>query len=452
MKAQRLTLSNYRGFPKLDLEIGSHVTVLAGVNGSGKSAILRALASVLSHLLPEVTPSKEKPEALTAGEFHVGKPALTISGTFAEEKRVLHAQLTRGIPDPEKASEYAERRDQARFAIRETRKGSKEEMELQEEIRYLSALLEQDHDHFSFQVEAQKSQARATKVGGKGHPIAILYATSRYLGRLAPHLSGMRAFEPGNAYAGRLGGTEVSLAAFANWFHAAIQGALGSRTASNRILRLLNTVVTKLLPGFSDPRLAAKPRPRFFVKKDAIEFELQQLSDGERGLLALAFDLTRRLAIANPGLTNPVAEGRAIVLLDEVELHLHPSWQRKVLGRLVETFKNCQFIATTHSPQVLGEAPPGSVWMVEREGEQMVAWQPDRTFGMDSNRLLEELMGTDALNTKVKGKLHQISLLVDKDKFNKAEQAIAGLESKLGVDHPELIRLRALIAFVTGKK
>jgi predicted ATP-binding protein involved in virulence len=123
-----------------------------------------------------------------------------------------------------------------------------------------------------------------------------------------------------------------------------------------------------------------------------------------------------------------------------------------VLGRLVETFKNCQFIATTHSPQVLGEAPPGSVWMVEREGEQMVAWQPDRTFGMDSNRLLEELMGTDALNTKVKGKLHQISLLVDKDKFNKAEQAIAGLESKLGVDHPELIRLRALIAFVTGKK
>jgi predicted ATP-dependent endonuclease of OLD family len=78
VKAKRLTLSNYRGFPQLDITFGDRITVLAGVNGSGKSAILRALASVLSHLLREVAPSKETPESFGATDVHLGKPALTL--------------------------------------------------------------------------------------------------------------------------------------------------------------------------------------------------------------------------------------------------------------------------------------------------------------------------------------------------------------------------------------
>ena len=229
-------------------------------------------------------------------------------------------------------------------------------------------------------------------------------------------------------------------------------GALGSKATGKRLLGQLNEVVQSLLPGFSDLDFAGATPARIFVHKRHTKFEVRQLSDGERGLLALAFDLTRRLAIANPGLKNPVADGEAIVLLDEIELHLHPNWQRKVLERLLKTFKKCQFIATTHSPQVLGEAPPKSVWMLELEDGQITCWQPDRFFGMDSNRLLEELMGTDSLNAKVKEKLHEIGVMVDKDDFNKAEQAIHALEPKLGTDHPELVRLRSLIAFVTGEK
>src|SRR5207249_7246578 len=131
----------------LDIEFGPRITVLAGVNGSGKSAALRALASLLSHLLREVAPSKETPEPLTAADVHKGKPALTISATFTEEDRTFHGQITRAVPDSTKAREYADRRDQARFAIRETRKGSKQEKQLLEEIRFLGALLKQDEDH-----------------------------------------------------------------------------------------------------------------------------------------------------------------------------------------------------------------------------------------------------------------------------------------------------------------
>ena len=62
MRVQRLTLTNYRGFQQLDIRFGGNITVLAGVNGCGKSAVLRALSTLLSHLLPKISPSKERPE------------------------------------------------------------------------------------------------------------------------------------------------------------------------------------------------------------------------------------------------------------------------------------------------------------------------------------------------------------------------------------------------------
>jgi len=460
MKLKTLILSNFRGFPQLDIEFGERITVLAGVNGSGKSAILRAIACLLSNLLREVSPSKETPEPLSAADVHIGKPVLTISATFASNEKTFHSQLTRAIPDPTKAAEYAERRDKARFAIRETTKGSKQEKELLEQIRYLTALLEQDKDHFSHQIEVKEQRGKTPKRNATSQPFAVLYSTSRYLGRLPLRLR-HRPIEPASAYFSALSGTEVSLGAFAIWLKAGVAGELGSRAASKRLLAHLSKVVSTLLPGFSDlrldepppsPREGTRPKPRLYVKKGKTEFELNQLSDGERGLLALAFDLTRRLATANPKLKDPVAESQAIVLLDEIELHLHPSWQRKVLARLMETFKNCQFIATTHSPQVLGETPPGSVWMLDFDKGQMLAWKPDRIFGMDSNRLLEELMETDSLNTGVKKKLQMVADLVDKDSFTKAKAMIGSLEPQLGADHPELIRLRALISFITPKK
>jgi predicted ATP-binding protein involved in virulence len=86
------------------------------------------------------------------------------------------------------------------------------------------------------------------------------------------------------------------------------------------------------------------------------------LSDGEKCLLAMVGDLARRLAIANPDYPDAL-QGEAIVLIDEIELHLHPSWQRNIIPALKRTFPKCQFIITTHSPQVLSYIQPKNIYL-----------------------------------------------------------------------------------------
>ena len=110
-----------------------------------------------------------------------------------------------------------------------------------------------------------------------------------------------------------------------------------------------------MLDRCANLRVVRKPRLEMKIDKENISLNVSQMSDGEKCTLALLGDLARRLALANPMKENPLL-GEGIVLIDEVELHMHPSWQRKVLYTLKETFPNIQFIVTTHSPIILSEA------------------------------------------------------------------------------------------------
>ncbi len=257
--------------------------------------------------------------------------------------------------------------------------------------------------------------------------------------------------QPENAYKEALSGTEVSLGDFALWLRAADSGELGDPGMSARTMGHLKKVISGILPGFSDPCVSETGSARLLVKKKGIYFDLEQLSDGERGLLALAFDLTRRLTILNPHLKDPAAESEAVVMLDEIELHLHPLWQREVMRRLLKTFKQSQFIVTTHSPQVLGEVNGSSIRFLTRERGKMYCWTPDRSLGFDSNRVLEELMGAPSRNTRIGSRSHRLFKLIDDGKFKAASNLLAQIEKELGEKDGDVIRARALMAFVRGK-
>ena len=88
----------------------------------------------------------------------------------------------------------------------------------------------------------------------------------------------------------------------------------------------------------------------------------QNLSDGQRIMLGLVGDLARRASTLNPHLGDlALKQTPGVVLIDELDLHLHPNWQRRVVRDLKKTFPSLQFIATTHSPQLIGEVEPEQI-------------------------------------------------------------------------------------------
>lgn len=99
------------------------------------------------------------------------------------------------------------------------------------------------------------------------------------------------------------------------------------------------------------------------------------MSQGEKCYLVMVCDLARRFAIANPGRSNPL-EGEGVVLIDELDLHLHPKWQMEVVGKLRQIFPNCQFFATTHSPHVLSDVSNEQIYLLDNGEIRQNSYNP----------------------------------------------------------------------------
>ena len=154
-----------------------------------------------------------------------------------------------------------------------------------------------------------------------------------------------------------------------------------------------------MVPGVSEPRIELYPL-RFVVSVESASgrsetLSFDQLSGGYRIVVALAADLARRMAQGNPHLEDPLVS-EAIVLIDEIELHLHPSWQQRVLPDLVRTFPNTQFMVSTHSPQVLTSVRPEHIVALSREGDDVFATQASAaTYGAEAGNVLSSVMGVN---------------------------------------------------------
>ena len=124
------------------------------------------------------------------------------------------------------------------------------------------------------------------------------------------------------------------------------------------------------------------------------ELSLMQLSDGIRNMIGLVADIAYRAVKLNPHLENAPKQTPGIVLIDEVDMHLHPKWQQTVLTDLISAFPNIQFIVTTHSPQVLSTVKREQIRIL---GDNVVSTPSTHSFGEDSSVLLAELMNVSPL-------------------------------------------------------
>jgi predicted ATP-binding protein involved in virulence len=180
------------------------------------------------------------------------------------------------------------------------------------------------------------------------------------------------------------------------------------------------------------------------ICKGETPLNINQLSSGEKTLLTLVADLARRLAIANPHRENPLI-GNGVVLIDEVDLHLHPRWQRALIPQLQKTFPNCQFIVTTHSPLVLSNISHKKVIILE--DFQPVKITP-HTFGRDNNSILYELMGVKQRPDEMQQQFDQVYELIDDDHLKKAKKLLTQLSKVVGFNDPDIAYGNSLINFM----
>jgi predicted ATP-binding protein involved in virulence len=201
--------------------------------------------------------------------------------------------------------------------------------------------------------------------------------------------------------------------------------------------------IQSFLPGLSDLRVKRSPL-RMTLSKERKEVIINQLSDGEKCLLAMVGDLSRRLAIANPSKSKPL-EGEAIILVDEIDLHLHPSWQRMIVPNLLKTFPFCQFILTTHSPQVISHVVEAeNIFLMRCADGQVTVSHPESTYGLDTNYILQVVMNVPERPKEIKDNFEDLFRLIDRGKFSEARSKIDELGEKIGSD-PALTKADVLI-------
>jgi predicted ATP-binding protein involved in virulence len=129
-------------------------------------------------------------------------------------------------------------------------------------------------------------------------------------------------------------------------------------------------------------------------------------------------------------------------MIDELDLHLHPKWQRTIVDKLSKTFPKCQFIATTHSPLIVGEVPPENIIILE---EGKAPYRPDQSLGMDTNWILRFLMGTDEREFTALQILRDITNQINDENYEKAEEMIAEARKMFRGEDATLIDLQAQI-------
>jgi len=415
MRVTRLTLTNVRALRHVEFEFQSGMNLLVGVNGAGKSTVLDALRIMFSQALPRLTSAA--PRQVMSFDRHedisVGQPDLTVSTVFEIGEVTLdHTVLLQReayMADPRAA--LGQVRDQA-IALPE-----------RDDLRTLDG-----------------QPVMKSKRSSGDQPLVVYFSPQRSAierGRGTAR-SGTEA-----AFVDALKARGVKFSELGQWW--LVQEELAKEDASKKaLLHALDGAIRTFLPGYANLRAVREPQVTLVLDKGGITLDARQLSDGERSMIALIVDLARRLTLANPHAKEPLRDCGAVVLIDEIDLHLHPGWQRTICERLVRTFPRCQFIATTHSPQILGEVAPEAITLIEDGG----ATRPDQSLGMDTNWILRHLMRTDERDADTKQELSAIEALIDNEQYAEATARITTLRTKLG-EFPDLVEIQTRIDMIS---
>lgn len=424
MLLKSLSLTNVRAFSHAEFTFQHGMNLIVGINGVGKSTVLDALRILLSQALPRISQCRSKPLNFETFDITIDAPSLIATLTF----EVADSELGWNV------IQYRERYAPVSDSTGDVRLQAYSPGDR----HYMTATMDNKLLNSSENISPQ--------------PLAVFFSPRRALASIVKSNSKVKGLAA--AFTDALDHRELRLAEFADWWLAQINLATESAPNAQRYLDAYTQAMTNFLDTCTNVQVqretythrnkagkeTQKNTTTLKITKSGTLLDLRQLSDGERGILAIVLDLARRFSQANPNLEDPL-QAEAVVLIDELDLHLHPKWQRTIVQKLTTTFPNCQFIATTHSPLIVGEVPPENIILLE-DGHP--PFRPDQSLGMDTDWILKYLMGATTRNYETENALKHIANLIETEDYDEALDAIDTLRNEIG-EFPELVRLQTRI-------
>lgn len=211
------------------------------------------------------------------------------------------------------------------------------------------------------------------------------------------------------------------------------------------VKRAVSDFMQYMEPGSECNIFYDKQHEELMYKKDDTVLPVMSLSAGYQSLIWMVMDIAYRMAVLNPFMKEQIAQTSGVVLIDEIDMHLHPRWQWNIINALQNVFPNVQFIAATHSPILFASAK--NVWLIDVDGGEIE--YSDSHYGLDINTAINEYQETLEMPLEVKRKTEDFNDAMDKENYEEALCILEDLEKNTAPTHPLLIQLRTRYEFET---
>jgi predicted ATP-binding protein involved in virulence len=454
IRLKHLALQNYRGFDQIDIDFEPDITVLVAENGQGKTTLLDACRIALWPFVAAFDLAR------TANTAQYG---ITISDIHWRKK--AESNWERQFPSLIRANgDVGAVTDTAWIQLldNEAQDSQTKDSDGTAQLRDWAKLLQ--------------DQIRAADQTALSLPVFAYYGTGRLWSppQFQPSLGEITNTKPNNdiyirtfAYRDCLEPAS-SYQHFSDWFRWIYTSFLETegknraqglpldtpspwRDTIHMVQQAINSLL-KEATGWHTLEFSVSHENSLILHNDQqLPLKVAQLSDGIRNMLAMVGDLAYRCIKINPHLGKQAAlQATGVVLIDEIDMHLHPGSQQQVVGKFREAFPKLQFIVTTHSPQVLSTVRRENIRVISKNTEgRLIATAPlAMTYGEPSGDVMHSVMRVDPQPpVPEKADLERLTELVDQGEHTSDEvkQLWKKLDKNLGETHPQLQRLHRSI-------
>lgn len=436
---KKIIFNNYRCFERIELNFNSGINLFFGDNASGKTTIIRALQATLSSFFTGFSDENTRFIGLKKEDFS----QIVVSDNISAYKPIIIEFSFNDFVEYPELLNFHDWLDKTNSFDLVNPKGRTRIAGLKELKIYTQRLQES-----MFFIGAESKQIKSL-------PLFACFTTEDIHSKRKINAKKFKSYfhKPSFGYYECLEGSGF----FPYWIKRLIVLEEGQKSMSeveavrNAIIKALGINGCNII---TDMIVRPKQGKVYYIFMDGREVEAENLSDGYARLVNIVTDIAFRCMLLNKGIYGLESCDKTIgtVLIDEIDLHLHPSLQAKVLDALQMTFPKLQFIVSTHAPMVMSGIKPtneNSVYKLNYTTENGYQINSEQTYGLDASTILDVVLDVTPRSKEVDDRLNALFNLIDIDDYANASKMLTELKEEFGDNLPDLAKAQAMLNFLT---